>query len=375
MSSNESSIKSVLGRKIRVVCVDDSALIRSLLTSIINDHDDMEVVGTAPDPLVARQMIKDLNPDVITLDVEMPKMHGLDFLERLMRLRPMPVIMISSLTQRHSEISMRALELGAVDVIGKPSNGVHTGMLEYSDYIADRIRAAAMSRPRAGTINALAAKPLVTESTSATAKENLPEFATRANWLVAIGASTGGTEAILTILKGLPATFPPIVMTQHMPAGFTTSFVQRLNRLCSLEIVEAKDNEPILPGHAYLAPGTVAHLAVKRVGGQLRTQLLYTEPVNRHRPSVDVMFESVAQTMGPRATGVLLTGMGRDGARGLLAMKECGADTIVQDEASCVVFGMPKEALHMGAATEATPLNKIAERIMAGAPRSRYRPL
>lgn len=351
----------ILTRKIRVVCVDDSALIRSLLTSIINAQADMHVVGVAPDPIVARQMIKDLDPDVITLDVEMPRMDGLDFLERMMRLRPMPVIMISSLTQRHSEISMRALELGAVDVIGKPAIGVRQGMLEYSDYIADRIRAAAIARPRTGQRAGMAASQV-----SASGSKHSSEFSQRNNWLVAIGASTGGTEAILSVLKPLPELCPPIVMTQHMPAGFTSSFVTRLNSLCAMRVQEARDDEPLQPGCAYLAPGGVAHLAVRRVGGQLRTQLIDSEPVNRHRPSVDVLFESVALTMGNRATGILLTGMGRDGARGLLAMREKGADTFVQDETTSVVFGMPREALALGAATEAIALERIAQRLMSG---------
>lgn len=353
-----------MGRKIRVVCVDDSALIRSLLTSVINDHDDMEVVGVAPDPIIARQMIKDLNPDVITLDVEMPRMDGLDFLGRLMRLRPMPVIMISSLTQKNSEFSMRALELGAVDVIGKPTTGVRQGMIQYSDYIADRIRAAAVSRPRVTQrAGQETAPPRMAANTLRAQK--------RDNWLFAIGASTGGTEAILSVLRPLPAQCPPIVLTQHMPAGFTASFVQRLNTLCALQVHEAKDNELILPGHAYLAPGGVAHLAVRKVGGQLRTQLLETEPVNRHRPSVDVLFESVANAMGSRASAVLLTGMGRDGAQGMLAMKGKGADTFVQDEATCVVFGMPREALALGAASEALPLEQISTRLFNGPGESR----
>ena len=339
--------------------VDDSALIRAIMTHIVNQHMDMEMVGTAPDPLVAREMIKELAPDVLTLDVEMPKMDGLDFLSRLMRLRPMPVIMVSSLTHRGSEISMRALELGAVDVVGKPSVNVRETMELYADQIADKIRAAAHVKP-----GALASRRSAGGMNSVVLAS--PSAGPRQNWLIAIGASTGGTEAISQVLRCLPAQCPPVVMTQHMPAGFTSSFVQRLDRMCQLKVHEASDGQRIEPGNAYLAPGGAAHLAIKRVNGELRAQLLETDPVNRHRPSVDVLFHSVASVMGGRASAALLTGMGKDGAQGLLALRLTGADTVVQDEATCVVFGMPKEALAIGASDEAIPIDSIAARLYSG---------
>ncbi len=341
-------------KKIRVLCVDDSALVRSLMVEIINGHPDMEVVATAPDPLVARELIKQHNPDVLTLDVEMPRMDGLDFLDRLMRLRPMPVVMVSSLTERGSEVTLKALELGAVDFVTKPKLGLRDGLMEYSDLIADKIRAAAASRPR----QAMRQRPrqrMLTRPFSTTEK------------LVMIGASTGGTEAIRQVLEPLPPNSPAIMITQHMPAGFTKSFVQRLDNLCAVQVHEAEDGQRVLPGHVYLAPGGVAHMKLARSGANYIVQLDYGEPVNRHRPSVDVLFHSAAEVAGRNAVGVLLTGMGKDGAQGMLAMKQAGAITFAQDEASCVVFGMPREALHIGAADEAVPLSEISERILAAA--------
>jgi two-component system chemotaxis response regulator CheB len=338
-------------KKIRVLCVDDSALVRGLMTEIINGHADMEVVAVAPDPLVARDLIKQHNPDVLTLDVEMPRMDGLDFLERLMRLRPMPVVMISSLTERNSEATLRALELGAVDVIAKPRQGLRDGLIGYSDLIADKIRAAAQSRPRLARPATLAPKRLA------------PLLSTTEK-LVLIGASTGGTEAIRQVLEPLPANSPAILITQHMPAGFTRSFVQRLDHLCAAQVHEAEQGQRVLPGHVYLAPGGVAHMKLARSGANYTIDLDYGEPVNRHRPSVDVLFHSAAAVAGKNAVGVILTGMGKDGAQGLLAMRQAGALTFAQDEASCVVFGMPREALHIGAAIEAVPLQDMSERIL-----------
>jgi len=340
-------------KKIRVLCVDDSALVRGLMVEIINSHSDMEVVATAPDPLVARELIKQHNPDVLTLDVEMPRMDGLDFLERLMRLRPMPVVMVSSLTERGSEVTLRALELGAVDFVTKPKLGLRDGLLEYSNLIADKIRAAAASRPRQALAQGPRQRMLTARPFSTTEK------------LVVIGASTGGTEAIRQVLEPLPPSSPAIMITQHMPAGFTRSFVQRLDNLCAVQVHEAEDGQRVLPGHVYLAPGGVAHMKLARSGANYVVQLDHGEPVNRHRPSVDVLFHSAAEVAGRNAVGVLLTGMGKDGAQGLLAMKQAGAVTFAQDEASCVVFGMPREALHIGAADEAVPLSEISERILA----------
>ncbi len=342
-------------KKIRVLCVDDSALVRSLMTEIINSQPDMEVVATAPDPLVARELIKKHNPDVLTLDVEMPRMDGLDFLDRLMRLRPMPVVMVSSLTERGSEVTLRALELGAVDFVTKPKLGLRDGLLEYTDLIADKIRAAAASRPRQAVRGAPRKQLVSTRPFSTTEK------------LVMIGASTGGTEAIRQVLEPLPPNSPAIMITQHMPAGFTKSFVQRLDSLCAMQVHEAEDGQRVLPGHVYLAPGGVAHMKLARSGANYIVKLDPSEPVNRHRPSVDVLFNSAAEVAGRNAVGVLLTGMGKDGAQGLLAMKKAGAITFAQDEASCVVFGMPREALHIGAADEAVPLSEISERILASA--------
>lgn len=344
-------------KKIRVLCVDDSALVRGLMTQIINSHPDMEVVAVAPDPLVARELIKQHNPDVLTLDVEMPRMDGLDFLERLMRLRPMPVVMVSSLTERNSEVTLRALELGAVDFVTKPKLGLRDGLMEYSDVIADKIRAASHSRPRPSRAAAPDAPP----------RRRLAHVFSTTEKLIVIGASTGGTEAIRQVLEPMPANSPAILITQHMPAGFTRSFVQRLDGLCDVEVHEAEDGQRVLPGHVYLAPGGVAHMKLAKSGANYVVRLEESEPVNRHRPSVDVLFHSVAQVAGKNAVGALLTGMGKDGAQGMLAMKQAGAVTLAQDEASCVVFGMPREALAIGAADEAVPLSDISERLLKSA--------
>ncbi len=338
-----------MNRKIKVLCVDDSALIRDLMTKIINAQPDMTVVATAPDPLVARDLIKKHNPDVLTLDVEMPRMDGLDFLERLMRLRPMPVLMVSSLTQRGSEITLRALELGAVDFVAKPEVGIRDGMLEYAGMIAEKIRAAAQARPsRQGAL----AKP-------AAPREVLKAPMLSSEKIIIIGASTGGTEAIRQVIEPLPANSPAVLITQHMPGGFTRSFAERLDRLCRVTVKEAEDRERVLPGHVYIAPGDW-HMRLTRSGANYVIALDDGPPVNRHRPSVDVLFQSAAICAGRNALGVILTGMGRDGAAGLLKMREAGAHTVAQDEASCVVFGMPKEAIALGGATEVIALNDIA---------------
>ncbi|GEK74065.1 MULTISPECIES: protein-glutamate methylesterase/protein-glutamine glutaminase [Halomonas] len=337
--------------KIKVLCVDDSALIRDLLTEIINQQPDMEVVAVAPDPLVARDLIKRHDPDVITLDVEMPRMDGLDFLERLMRLRPMPVLMVSSLTQAGSEVTLRALELGALDFVAKPSLGIRHGMQAYADEIAEKLRAAARSRPqRARRRDAPAPKTLEAPLVSS-------------EKLIIIGASTGGTEAIRSVLEPLPAGSPAILITQHMPGGFTRSFAERLDRLCQITVKEAEDGERILPGHAYIAPGDT-HLKLARSGANYVARLDSGPPVNRHRPSVDVLFHSAATQAGRNAIGVLLTGMGKDGAAGLLEMRQAGAQTLAQDEASCVVFGMPREAIALGGAAEVVALDAVAPRLL-----------
>lgn len=337
--------------RIKVLCVDDSALIRNLLQEIIDAQPDMEVVAVAPDPLIARDLIKQHNPDVLTLDVEMPRMDGLDFLERLMRLRPMPVLMVSSLTQAGSEITLRALELGAVDFIAKPSMGIRNGMLDYAEEIVGRIRAAARSRPRQ---RPRTSTPVATLTAPMVSSEKL----------IIIGASTGGTEAIRQVLEPLPANSPAILITQHMPGGFTRSFAERLNRLCRITVKEAENGERVLPGHAYIAPGD-HHLELARSGANYITRLHDGPPVNRHRPSVDVLFHSAARCAGRNAVAALLTGMGKDGAAGLLEMRQAGASTLAQDEQSCVVFGMPREAIALNAAMEVTALDDIAPRLMS----------
>ncbi|MBN3752802.1 chemotaxis response regulator protein-glutamate methylesterase [Paraburkholderia sp. Tr-20389] len=352
-------------QKIKVLCVDDSALIRSLMTEIINSQPDMTVVATAPDPLVARDLIKQHNPDVLTLDVEMPRMDGLDFLEKLMRLRPMPVVMVSSLTERGSEITLRALELGAVDFVTKPKVGIRDGMLDYSEKLADKIRAAARARVRQ-------AAP-VQHAPASSAHAGAPAHAAPAplfnnplvstEKLIIVGASTGGTEAIREVLVPLPPDAPAVLIAQHMPPGFTKSFATRLNGLCRITVKEAEHGERVLPGHAYIAPGH-AHLLLARSGANYIAHLSDDPPVNRHRPSVDVLFRSAAQHAGKNAVGVILTGMGRDGAAGLLDMRKAGAYTLAQDEASCIVFGMPREAIAMGAADEIASLSEMSRRVM-----------
>lgn len=338
--------------KIKVLCVDDSALIRDLMSKIIDSQPDMEVVATAPDPLVARDLIKRTNPDVLTLDVEMPRMDGLDFLERLMRLRPMPVLMVSSLTQKGSEITLRALELGAVDFVAKPEMGIREGMLEYTEMIADMIRAAARSRPRA-----------VAKQPPAKDKAPLKAPLLSSEKVIIIGASTGGTEAIRHVLEPLPANSPAVLITQHMPGGFTKSFAERLDKLCRISVKEAVDGERVLPGHAYIAPGDW-HMKLARSGANYVIRLDDAPPVNRHRPSVDVLFHSAAQNAGRNAIGVILTGMGRDGAAGLLEMRQAGSYTLAQDEESCVVFGMPREAIVAGAAIDTIALSEIPAALM-----------
>jgi len=337
--------------KIRVLSVDDSALMRQIMTEIINSHSDMEMVATAPDPLVARDLIKKFNPEVLTLDVEMPRMDGLDFLEKLMRLRPMPVVMVSSLTGKGSEITLRALELGAVDFVTKPQLGIREGMLAYSEMIADKIRAAAKAR-----IN----KPLNQEQPRILS--HMPLLSSEK--LIAIGSSTGGTEAIRHVLQPLPPTCPALMITQHMPPGFTRSFADRLNKLCQITVKEAEDGERVLPGHAYIAPGDL-HMELARSGANYQVKLNNGPAVNRHRPSVDVLFRSVAQFAGRNAVGVILTGMGNDGAAGMLEMHKAGAYTLAQNEASCVVFGMPREAIATGGVNEVVDLSQMSQRMLA----------
>ncbi|RJG05922.1 chemotaxis response regulator protein-glutamate methylesterase [Noviherbaspirillum cavernae] len=344
--------------KIKVLIVDDSALIRSVMKEIIGKQPDMEVVGVAPDPIVARELIKQTNPDVLTLDVEMPRMDGLDFLEKLMRLRPMPVVMVSSLTERGSEITLRALELGAVDFVTKPKLSIQSGMLEYTELITDKIRAAARARVKARTV--------ASAEHARTATDALPLIRnplTSSEKLIIIGASTGGTEAIKEFLMQMPSDCPGILITQHMPEGFTRSFAKRLDSICKISVNEAAGGERVLPGHAFIAPGH-SHLQLARSGANYVTQLDQGPPVNRHRPSVDVLFGSAARCAGKNAVGVILTGMGKDGAAGMLEMKNAGAYNFAQDEASCVVFGMPREAIAVGATHEVGPLQELPRMVL-----------
>lgn len=342
--------------KIKVLVIDDSALIRSLLTEIINSQRDMIVVGAAPDPLVARDMIKQLNPDVLTLDVEMPRMDGLDFLEKLMRLRPMPVVMVSTLTERGSEITMRALELGAVDFVTKPKMSITEGMLEYTDLIADKIRAASVAK-----VATLARHGTSEGGVPAPAKLKNPFISSEK--LLIIGASTGGTEAIKSFLLKMPSDCPGILITQHMPAGFTKSFANRLDSLCQISVKEAQGGERILPGHAFIAPGD-KHLLLARSGANYVTELSDAPPVNRHKPSVDVLFDSAADLAGKNAIGVILTGMGKDGAAGMARMREAGAYNFAQNEESCVVYGMPKEAVAHGGVDEVAHLEELPKLVL-----------
>jgi len=340
--------------KIRVVVVDDSALVRSLLGEIINRQADMTCVGAAADPLVAREMIRELNPDVITLDVEMPRMDGIEFLSRLMRLRPMPVVMVSTLTERGAEVTLRALELGAVDFVAKPKIGVSDGLSLLADDITAKIRIAA----RAHLKRAVAAP---TNAPARPAAAPLGRLSTEK--IVFIGASTGGTEATKEVLVQRPADAPAVMITQHMPPGFTRSYASRLDGLCRIAVKEASDGERVLPGHAYIAPGGL-HMSVERSGANYVARVRDGEPVNRHKPSVEVLFESAARVVGPNALGVMLTGMGGDGAKAMRLMREAGSWNVAQDEASCVVFGMPREAIAAGAAHEVLPLQAIAGRLI-----------
>jgi len=345
-------------KKISVLIVDDSALIRSVLREIISSQPDMEVVGVAPDPIIAREMIRQTNPDVLTLDVEMPKMDGLDFLEKLMRLRPMPVVMVSSLTEKGSEITMRALELGAVDFVSKPKIAIQSGMRDYADIIADKIRTASKARIRAKTQPAGAAS-----TTAAQVQAPIRVNFASSEKLIIVGASTGGTEAIKEFLIQMPPDCPGILIVQHMPEGFTRSFAQRLDSLCAISVKEAAHGDRVLPGHAYIAPGH-SHLLLARSGANYVAHLEQTPPVNRHRPSVDVLFRSAAQHAGKNAVGVILTGMGKDGALGMLEMKDAGAHNFAQNEATCVVYGMPREAVHVGAVHEVGALGDLPRMVL-----------
>jgi two-component system chemotaxis response regulator CheB len=336
----------------KVLIIDDSSLMRQLLTHIIDSDPELEVVGTAADPFVAREKIKSLNPDVLTLDIEMPRMDGLTFLEKLMRGHPMPVVMISSLTDRGAETTLRALSLGAVDYIAKPKLDVSNGTIEQASDIVAKVKAAAKVRVRGLDAGETVPAPMPAGY-----------HITATHKVVAIGASTGGTEALKDLLSALPTDFPGLVMVQHMPEAFTGPFSERLNSLCRIHVQEAKDGDRILPGHALLAPGGHQMQVVRR-GMEYAVKVYRGERVNLHLPSVDVLFSSCARQLGKNAIGVLLTGMGADGAKGMLEMKVAEAHTIAQDEATCVVFGMPREAIQLGAVDQVLPLGRIPSALL-----------
>jgi len=339
--------------RIRVLIVDDSALMRQILSSILASDPGIEVVGTAPDPLVAREKIKALNPDVMTLDVEMPGMDGIAFLEKVMTLRPMPVVMVSSLTEKGAEVTMRALELGAVEVFCKPADAAAGGFAAHARELIDKVKTAAASRPRA----------LISRGAHPATKLSVTQIYKSSDRLVAIGSSTGGVEALRDIVLALPPDAPPIVITQHIPPRFSASFAARLDGMAAVRVKEAADGERILAGHVYIAPGD-RHLKVKRSGAALVTHTFDGPLTTGHKPSVDVLFHSVAEVCGSNAVGVILTGMGRDGADGLLAMRQAGAATLGEDEGSCVVYGMPKAAKEQGAVEKELPLARIADEIL-----------
>jgi two-component system chemotaxis response regulator CheB len=336
---------------IRVLVVDDSALIRQVLTELLQTDRDIEVVGTASDPYAARERIKQLNPDVITLDIEMPRMDGLSFLEKLMALRPTPVVVVSTLTQKGADAAIRALELGAVDYVGKPRLDIRSGMLELGEELVAKVKAAAASRPRIRGRTPPPAALTFDPSLSAVGR------------LVAVGASTGGVEALQELLLALPAQAPAMLITQHMPPGFTASFARRLNEQCAMTVIEANEGRRIVPGQVCIANGS-QHLELVRSGADYHCHLSDGPLVSGHRPSVDVLFSSVASVAGKNAIGVILTGMGHDGAAGLLAMRQRGASTLAQDEASCLIYGMPHAAKLLGGVERELPLSGLAAELL-----------
>lgn len=330
---------------IRVLAVDDSALMRNMLSAVVNQQPDMEMAGTAPDAFIARELIKQLNPDVLTLDIDMPRMNGLEFLSRLMRLRPMPVIMISSLTTRGSKATLSALEHGAIDFLPKPEHRAAENIESWGQQVVEKIRIAARAKLN---LRSQRTRPI------------LAGIPVRQQSIIAIGSSTGGTEALRQVLMPLPVSTPGIVIAQHMPSGFTHSFAQRLDSLCQIAVREAQDGEPVLPGTALIAPGD-RHMEIIGQDNGYRVRLSDAPAVNRHRPSVDVLFDSVARQASKHASAALLTGMGADGARGLLHLRQTGAFTLAQSEATCVVFGMPREAIALGGAKKVVDLDDISQ--------------
>lgn len=360
MSTRSQTIASHRGinaprRRIKVVVVDDSALARQLISRLLKSDPEIEVVGTASDPLSARSIIKSTNPDVVTLDVEMPNMDGISFLEKIMRLRPMPVVMVSSLTQRGAEITLQALELGAVDFVTKPTLDVERGLDIKREELVGKVKAAAQARikPLGQPQSTAAPAPIPARSAPLRGTDSI----------IAIGSSTGGVDALRQIICSLPPDTPAVLIAQHMPAGFTARFAERLDGLAQVRVRQAEDNQRALPGHVYIAPGD-KHLRLARSGAQYLCRLGDDPPVGGHKPSVDVLFQSVATVAGGKSVGVILTGMGRDGASGLKAMREAGARTLGQDEQSCVVYGMPKAAFNDGAVEQEVAIQQMAAAIL-----------
>lgn len=352
--------------KIRVLVVDDSALVRQILCDVLASDPAIEVVGSAGDAHIAREKIKKFNPDVLTLDVEMPKMDGLTFLANLMRLRPMPVVMVSSLTERGADITLDALAMGAVDYLPKPRVDIAATLRDYGDELIAKVKTAARANVRAldsRRMESLRTRSEAAASTTGDAPQSQPRRMRTTDRIVAIGASTGGTEAIKEVLCYLPPDSPGVLIAQHIPPAFSASFARRMNDVSPLTVCEAQDGQQVLAGHVYIAPGDY-HLRLMRDGARYICKVVQDAPVNRHRPSVDVLFRSVAQNAGQNAIGVLLTGMGRDGARGLKAMREAGARTMAQDEHTSVVWGMPGEAISIGATEDVLPIEAIAPRIV-----------
>jgi len=354
--------------KITVLVVDDSALVRKLLSEVLNSDPDIEVIGTAIDPYQAREKIKKLKPDVLTLDVEMPRMDGVTFLRNIMRLHPMPVVMVSTLTEQGAQVTLESLELGAVDFVSKPKVDLSNTLVDYRDEIIEKVKIAATVNVNAlgrehHTLPEIPEKLTADAVLSKRAPTSIPSHLKTTDKIIAMGSSTGGTEAIKDVLTRLPENCPGVVIAQHIPGSFSGPFAARVNGLSVIEVCEAEDGQQILPGHAYIAPGD-KHLIVERSGARFYCKLNDGPVVNRHKPSVDVLFRSVAQNVGANAVGVMLTGMGDDGAKGMLEMKEAGAFNFVQDEKSCVVWGMPMQAIKNGAAELEVPLSKIAEKLM-----------
>jgi two-component system chemotaxis response regulator CheB len=347
-------------KRIKVLIIDESALVRTMLTKILSADATLDVVGTAPDAYVAREKIKLLNPDVLTLDVEMPRMDGLQFLRNLMRLRPMPVVMCSSLTQRGADVTLAALELGAIDFVAKPKVDVAYGLEEYADELIQKVHVASMARVRP-----LGSKPQPGSASAILRRAAAPELRYRTtDQIIAIGASTGGTEAIRMVLEAMPPNAPGIVITQHIPRAFSGQFAARMDACSQMSVKQAEDGDLIQPGHAYIAPGD-QHLLIVRDGARYRCRLSDDAPVNHHRPSVDVMFHSIAENVGSNAIGVILTGMGADGSRGLRMMRERGAHTLAQDERTSVVWGMPGASVAIDAVDRVLPIDEIANALLS----------